>query len=416
MMDGKSTSDQTTSQTQQSTTNPWAQANPALTGILGQLQGGLNNTGVTGAENGALNTITNNANTAAGTYAPQIGGYATSLLGGGGALNQAGAVNQNYQNYNSAVTGGAQNYNAAVNNGASNYNTGINNGAQNYNTALTGANTTANANLGDLTTRLSGTADGSNMNGNSGLKPYLDTLQNDITNSTNGTFAAAGRDFSGANSMALGRGITQGLAPVIAGQYNTDNQNRINAAQSIFDAGNTTNAFTTGNTTAGYNAGRSAADAGYGATRSAADAGYGATSGAAGAAYGAGNTNAGILAGLQQQYLTNQGAGVGAASSATDASNAGANAALQAEAQRRNIPVQALGLLAQIGIPIAGLGGTSSGTATGQSNTTNQMSGAQQFGLIANGIGGMGNAATSLFGGGGANGGGAIAGISKLFG
>ena len=107
--------------------------------------------------------------------------------------------------------------------------------------------------------------------------------------------------------------------------------------------------------------------------------------GAAGNLYNAGNTNAGILAGLQQQKLANQGQGVNAAGMATEAANAGANATLQAEAARRGIPVQALGLLAQIGVPIAALGGQSTGTSTG----TQQMSGAQQFGLISNGIGGL---------------------------
>jgi hypothetical protein len=44
-----------------------------------------------------------------------------------------------------------------------------------------------------------------------------------------------------------------------------------------------------------------------------------------------------------------------------------------------------LGLLAQIGIPIAGLGSQSSGPVHG----TQQMSGAQQFGSIANGAGNL---------------------------
>jgi hypothetical protein len=52
--------------------------------------------------------------------------------------------------------------------------------------------------------------------------------------------------------------------------------------------------------------------------------------------------------------------------------------------------VQALGLLAQIGVPIAGLGSQS----TGQSQGTKQMSGAQQFATIA---GGVGNSASSFF-------------------
>ncbi len=63
------------------------------------------------------------------------------------------------------------------------------------------------------------------------------------------------------------------------------------------------------------------------------------------------------------------------------------------EAQRRGIPMQALGLLAQIGIPIAGLGGTSSGTMTGKS----QMSGMDQF---LKGTQGAANIGKLLFGGG----------------
>jgi hypothetical protein len=88
----------TQQQQQQSTTNPWAPAQPALQGILGQLQGNLNNTGLTGAETGAINTLEANAGTA-NQYAPAIQGYAKDLLSGGGALNQQGAINQNYQDY-----------------------------------------------------------------------------------------------------------------------------------------------------------------------------------------------------------------------------------------------------------------------------------------------------------------------------
>jgi len=61
------------------------------------------------------------------------------------------------------------------------------------------------------------------------------------------------------------------------------------------------------------------------------------------------------------------------------------DAKMAAEAQRRGIPVQALGLLPQIGVPIAGLGSQTSG----QSQGTQQMSGAQQFGTIASGIGNL---------------------------
>lgn len=303
-MGGKSTSDTT----QQSTTAPWQAAQPALQGILSQLQTGLGNTALTGAESGALNTIEQNGQSATSQYSPAVQAYTSSLLNGGGALNQAGAVNQSYQNYYNQTNPLASN--------------------TNYNPMST-----------------------------PGFSDALSTQIADITNGVNGSFAAAGRDFSGANSQALGRGIAQGIAPTIAAQYNQNVQNQQSAAGNL---------------------------------------------------YGAGNTNAGILSGLQQQYLTNQGNGVSAIGQANDVANAGANAALTAEAQRRGIPVQALGLLSQIGIPIAGLGSQSQGT----SHTENQMSGAQQFGTIAGGL-------SSLFGGGTAAGGGGgstVGNIFKLFG
>jgi hypothetical protein len=272
----------TTKQEQNSKTDPWAPAQPALQGILGQLQGNLSNTGVTGAESGALSTLVNNGNAATSNYAPQIADFAKSLLSGGGATDQAGNVNANYQRYQDQTNPLASN---------TNYNP--------YDTP--------------------------------GFRDAINTATSDITNNTNGAFAAAGRDFSGANSMALGRGLTQGLAPTIASQYNQNVQNQ---------------------------------------------------QGAAGNLYNAGNTNAGILAGLQQQKIGNQAQGVSAAGAATDVANMGANATLQAEAARRGIPVQALGLLAQIGIPIAGLGGTASGTSTGSQTD----SGMKQFMQFTQGI------------------------------
>ena len=273
------------SQTQSSTTAPWQPAQGAIQGILGQLQGNLANTGVTGAENGALNNTVSNATNWAGQYAPTIGANATTLLNGGGATNQAGAVNQNYLDYAKATQPLASN--------------------TNYDPMQT-----------------------------PGLGTQLQGIQNSVGSQINGQFAAAGRDGSPANSQAYGYGVTQAMAPVLTAQYNQNVQNQ---------------------------------------------------QGAAGNLYNAGNTNAGILSGFQQQALANQQQGTQAAGDALNAQNSGNSAAMQAEAQRRGIPVQALGLLSQIGIPIAGLGGTS--TSTG--NTQNQMSGAQQFGLISGGLGSL---------------------------
>jgi len=274
-MGGQSSS----TQTQQSQTTPWVAAQPMLQGILAQLNTGLNNTGLTAAETGAINTLESNA-AKGNPYAGQIGDYTQSLLNGGGAEAQAGNLRDNLDAFR-----------------------------------------------GQLTPY----ANGSMVGNNPALTAQLAQIRDDVANSVNGQFAAAGRDLSGANLMAYGRGVAAGQAPVIAAQYNQDVANQIAAANTIYNAGNTT---------------------------------------------------AGALSGLRQNYLANQGQGLTAAQSALDAQNYGANATLAAEAQRRGIPVQALGLLAQIGVPIAQLGNQTSGTST----KTEQMSGADQFSKIAGGI------------------------------
>jgi hypothetical protein len=131
--------------------------------------------------------------------------------------------------------------------------------------------------------------------------------------------------------MALGRGISQGIAPTIAAQYNQNVQNQ---------------------------------------------------QGAAGNLYNAGNTNSGILPVCSSRSSPTRGRASLQRARRRMRPTPAPTRRLQAEAARRGIPVQALGMLAQIGIPIAGLGGQS----TGQSQGTQQMSGAQQFATIAGGI------------------------------
>lgn len=313
-MGGSSSSSQTQNQsgtqtgsmsgTQSSTTAPWEASQPALNNILGQVYQNLGSTGVTGNEQNAFNSITNNANQFGAQFAPQINAYANNLLNGGGANAQAPALQSGLSQYQSQMGQYADPNYSSLNNPA--------------------------------------------------LQAALQQVQSDVTNQVNGQFAAAGRDMSGMNQQTLARGIAQGQAPLILNQYNQDQNNRLSAINSL---------------------------------------------------YGAQNTTSGLLSGLNQQGLANQSAGISAAGQGLEAQNAGNNAALQAEAQRRGIPVQALGLLAQIGIPIAGLGSTNSGstsgstsgtsTGTGTTQGTQQMSGAQQFGLIAGGIGSLGK----LFGG-----------------
>ena len=281
-MPGAGTSTQ--QQQQQSQTAPWEAAQPMLKQILGQIQGYVPQAGINPLQQGAIDQLTTNAQ-AGNPYAPAIGGAASTLLNGGGATNQAGNVNQYYQQYYNATNPLASN---------TNYNP--------YDTP--------------------------------GFKDALSTTIADITNSTNGQFAAAGRDFSGANSQALGRGILQGVAPTIAAQYNQNIQNQ---------------------------------------------------QGAAGNLYNAGNTTAGLQTGMTQQDLANRVQGVQTASDALGAQNYGPNALLSAQQYLQSIPAQNLGMWANIGAPIAGLGSQSSGTSSGSYT----MSPVQQFATIAQGIGNL---------------------------
>jgi hypothetical protein len=280
-MGGQSTSTQTV----QSQSAPWAAAQPALQTMLSQIGTGLNNTGLTSAENSALDTLKNNA-AAGNPYTGPIADYAQSLLSGGGATGQAGNVKDNLATYRNWLTP--------------------------Y-------------------------ANGSMVGNNPALRAQLDQIQSDVGNSVNSQFAAAGRDFSGANQMAYGRGVAAAEAPVIAAQYNQDMANQLAATNALYNAGNTT---------------------------------------------------ASTLTQMQQSDLANRGQGVTAAQSALDARNYGANATLAAEAQRRGIPVQALSLLAQIGVPIAQLGQQGNSTTTG----TQEKSGVDQFATIAGGISNLINA------------------------
>lgn len=273
----------TSTQTQQSTTEPWKAAQPALQGILGQLQGQIANSGLSSTAQGAISQLEGNAQ-AGNPYSGQISGVVGNLLNGGGATAQS-----------PAIQGALDTYKTQTNPLASNtdYNP--------YNTP--------------------------------GFADALKTMSGDITNQVNGMWAGAGRDGSPGNSQALARGLAQGLAPAIAGQYNQNVQNQ---------------------------------------------------QGAAGNLYSAGNTTSGLLSGLNQAGLSNQVQGISNANDALSAQNYAPTQTLNLETLKQQLPAQTLGLLTQIGVPIAGLGSQSQGTAT------NQMSGAQQFGAIAGGLGNIG--------------------------
>lgn len=86
-----------------------------------------------------------------------------------------------------------------------------------------------------------------------GLSDALGTMKNDITNSVNGQFAAAGRDLSPANSTALARGLTQGMAPIITNQFNQNVATQRGAQDALFGANAALPGMLTGLDSSGIN-------------------------------------------------------------------------------------------------------------------------------------------------------------------
>ncbi len=169
-----------------------------------------------------------------------------------------------------------------------------------------------------LNSRLGATANGANIDpmSNPAMRGWLDTISGDSRNATDGMFAAAGRDLSPANSMATARGIAQGEAPVLANQYNTNVGNMMDAAKTLYGAGNTTAGAITGNTQTGL-------------------------------------ADAGALPGL----LT-----------------APAQAQVSAANTQQQLPLSIQQQMEQLGIPLGALGGTTTSSGTSSGTTTQNQS------------------------------------------
>jgi hypothetical protein len=279
----------TSSSTQTSTSQatPYAAAQPGLTTALSGLNGLAGNAGLNATESGAINQLVSNAQ-GGNPYTGAIGASASGLLSGGGAQSNDAAIASNLASYRAA---------------------------------------------------LAPYASGSMIGNNSALQGQLDQIATDTTKQVNDAAAAAGRSGSPEATQALARGIAQGEAPVIAGQYNTDVGNQLAASNALYGAGNST--------------------------------------------YGLLNTN-------QQTADNNQIAGAGQANSALQAQNYGPNAVLNAEQQAFSIPASNYTTLLGAISPIAQAFGTNTSNQTG----TQTMSPDQQFATIAGGFG-------SLFGGNG---------------
>jgi hypothetical protein len=149
-----------------------------------------------------------------------------------------------------------------------------------------------------------------------GFSDALSATNSDITNQINSQFAAAGRDLSGMNTQTLARGLSQGEGQLISNQYNANADRLASTASNV---------------------------------------------------YGAGATTTGILSALDEARLGNMQAGVNVAGDAWNAAQSGPMLQLQAEAQRRGIPLQTLA--AEMGIALP------AGQAFASTNSTGNISG-----------------------------------------
>lgn len=265
---GKGTSTQQTEQRQTSETEPWNDTIPLLRNVIGKL--GSVNTDPTTGQTAAINQMSANADTMP-NYTPQVQGLLSDALN---SKDRTPVVNDAYST---------------------------------------------------LQTNLTPYASGSRIGGNPAVKGWLDTISSDATDRVNGIFGAAGRDLSPAHAQALARGITQGTAPVAAGQYNQDVSTATDAAKTLYSGG-----------------------------------------------VGAATANSGLDdASLARQFGGVQGLGM-----LPGIMNMGPTSKIAAESLKTSLPFGNLGMLTSILGPIAGLGGQSKGNSSGTAQNT--MSDAQQ--------------------------------------
>jgi hypothetical protein len=192
----------------------------------------------------------------------------------------------------------------------------------------------------DLTRRLSPTADGGNLDlsSNTYLQQVLNQQATDAQDRVNASFAAAGRDFSGANQEAVGRGVTAAQAPLLLDMFRSEQQRTDAAARDLFNASGST---------------------------------------------------AGQISQLDRARSDLRSQGIDTTNAALAARDQGANTVLQLEQQQRMLPLGNLAALAQLLYPAAQLGGQSTGNGTSQSNRSGWSVGIGDIGRFATGIGTM---------------------------
>ena len=267
-------------QTTTSQSSPWAPAQPLLQGILGQLQGSMGNTGLTGDQTAAFGAIKGNSG-ALDQQATNYQGLLSDMYKGGGFGSTMGLLGDNRQ-------------------------------------------TVANA-LAPYTS--STYADPSQ---NPTIMAAINKAGNNAQNSVNSMFAASGRSLSGAHAGALGQGITDAQNSAYLGA-----QNQL-ANQQLQGLGLLSNT----------NMGTSSAMEGIQGLRNQ-----------------AGTTAAGLTQGLNGIL------------------NAGALNTINADQAAFSTPLQNLGMITNLGVPIAGLGSQGTSTTTQSGSTASNVLGGLFGGL-----------------------------------
>ncbi len=270
---GTSSTSQNQNQSTSGSTNPWAASQPLLTNLLASYGG--QSTAVTPEQQHAIGTLQ-----AGAAAAPNMGSSASdavSKLFGSDTSPQVGMLSDALKQYQ--------------------------------------------GNIGD-------TASGKELDPYStpGFSDALKTMTSDITNQVKGVYAGSGRDPSGAGSFAgsLGRGLTQGLAPTIANQFNTNKSNQLNAANQL---------------------------------------------------YGASGSTASGITGQEQVPLANAAQGIGLLPGVTSAYTAPGAAQLTAANLAQSTPFGNLAQLLGPAMGLAGLGQTTSGNVTGANTSTGTTAG-----------------------------------------
>lgn len=154
------------------------------------------------------------------------------------------------------------------------------------------------------------------------VQQMLKTVGDDTQNRINQMFAGAGRDLSGYNQEAVARGVQQAQLPILSQLYSQEQQNQINAANSLFGAG------------------QGAASEGQQ---------------------------------LDEAALNARAAGVGTGGQYLSAQNYGPNQILNLDQQLKQMPINDLSLYASLLLPAAGLGGSqvAHSLSNTQSDSTN---------------------------------------------